>query len=84
MSQWLPDVLIFIQLQHQLEVTSNLCQRMLLEQAQQQHGSNLLAAVGGGSSFLPQWGFPPPPYPTTPHPQAHSVTTGKMQRCSEP
>jgi len=47
MLQWLPDVLIFIQLQHQLEVTSNLCQRMLLEQAQQQHGSNLLAAVDG-------------------------------------
>ena len=84
MSQWLPDVLIFIQLQQQLEVTSNLYQRMLLEQAQQQHGSNLLAAVGGGSSLLPQWGFPPPPYPTTPHPQVHSVTTGQMQRCSEP
>ncbi|XP_023701631.1 uncharacterized protein LOC111861362 isoform X7 [Cryptotermes secundus] len=58
-----------LQLQHQLEVTSNLCQSMLVEQAQQQqHGNNL----------QPYWGFPPPPYPTTPHPQAHSITAGGL------
>jgi hypothetical protein len=52
---------------------------MLLEQAQQQHqhGNNLLAALGTGNNLQPYWGFPPPPYPTTPHPQAHSVTAGK-------
>jgi hypothetical protein len=55
---------------------------MLLEQAQQQqqqHGNNLLAAVGAGNNLQPYWGFPPPPYPTTPHPQAHAVTAGKAQ-----
>jgi hypothetical protein len=74
--------MLFVQLQHQLEVTSNLCQSILLEQAQQQqqqHGNNLLAAVGAGNNLLPHWGFPPPPYPTTPHLQAHTVTAGKIQ-----
>jgi hypothetical protein len=55
---------------------------MLLEQAQQQqqqHGNNLLAAVGTGNNLQPYWGFPPPPYPTTPHPQAHAVTAGKAR-----
>jgi hypothetical protein len=61
-------------LQHQLEVTSNSCQSILLEQAkQQQHGNNLLTPVGAGNNLVPHWGFPPPPYPSTPHPQAHSV-----------
>lgn len=57
---------------------------MLLEQAQQQyqHGNNLLAAVGTGNNLQPYWGFPPPPYPTTPHPQAHSLAAGKA--CDDP
>ncbi|XP_021930575.1 uncharacterized protein LOC110835048 isoform X3 [Zootermopsis nevadensis] len=68
-----------LQLQHQLEVTSNLCQSMLLEQSQQQqHGNNLLTSVGVGNNLLPHWGFPPPPYPSTPHPQAHSVIAGGL------
>jgi hypothetical protein len=72
--------MILIQLQHQLEVTSSLCQNMLLEQAQQQqHGNNLLTPVGAGNNLLSHWGFPPPPYPYTPHPQTHSVTAGKSQ-----
>lgn len=73
-------MVFLVQLQHQLEVTSNLCQSMLLEQSQQQqHGNNLLTSVGVGNNLLPHWGFPPPPYPSTPHPQAHSVIAGKIQ-----
>jgi hypothetical protein len=53
---------------------------MLLEQAQQQqHGNNLLTPVGAGNNLLPHWGFPPPPYPSTPHPQAHTITAGEIQ-----